>query len=130
MRIARIDGSAGIKISNGTTWLGTVHGDAHVSASNGDVTIVEAGAGLDAKSACGDIRVGDVSSGTVTLKTGTGTVDLGVREGTAAWLDVASRIGTVTTALDAVGAVDAPAAAAAIVEVHARALGNIAVRRS
>jgi hypothetical protein len=62
------------------------------------------------------------------LETRAGDVDVGIREGTAAWLDVDARAGRVHNAL---AVADAPAATDEKVEVRARTtVGDIAIRRA
>jgi hypothetical protein len=65
--------------------------------------------------------------GSVVLETGVGDVEVGIREGTAAWLDVSSRLGKLHNALESAGA---PGSSAEKVEVRARtSVGDIVVRR-
>jgi hypothetical protein len=62
------------------------------------------------------------------LETSYGTVEAGVREGTAAWLDVQSGSGRVRNLLDAT---EGPEGAGETVEIRARtAYGDVVVRRS
>jgi len=80
-----------------------------------------------AKSAHGDIRLGEAVRGSVVLETGVGDVEVGIREGTAAWLDVSSRLGKLHNALDRA---DAPGSSVEKLEVRARtSVGDIVVRR-
>ena len=80
-----------------------------------------------AKSANGDVRLGDATRGAVVLETKLGDVEVGIREGTAAWLDVSAAAGKVHNALDAA---DAPEPAAVTVEVRARtSFGDVMIRR-
>jgi hypothetical protein len=61
------------------------------------------------------------------LETSRGSVEVGIREGTIAWLDVRATAGRVHNALDAADAPESPAEA---VEVRARtAVGDIVIRR-
>ncbi|WP_127573430.1 DUF4097 family beta strand repeat-containing protein [Georgenia faecalis] len=125
IRITEIDGAATVKNANGSTWIGSVGGDARVRAANGDITIDAAGGGVDARSACGNVRALGVTRGTVNLHTSAGSVDVGVRRGTAAWLDVATQYGQVTTSLDPA---DTPETTAQTVEVRARtSFGDVTV---
>ena len=79
-----------------------------------------------AKSATGDVRLGEVARGSVVLETGLGDVAVGIPEGTAAWLDVSSTAGRVHNALDAA---DAPEPSAQTVEVRARtSVGDVVIR--
>ena len=50
-------------------------------------------ASVVAKSSHGDVRVGEVVRGSAVLETRAGDVEVGIREGTAAWLDVNATAG-------------------------------------
>jgi len=74
------------------------------------------------------VRVGEVCRGTVVLETAFGEVEVGIREGTAAWLDATSGFGAVRSELNAS---DKPSTTEESVEVRARTgYGDIAIRRS
>ena len=127
MRLRELDGGAVIKNSNGDTWVGVASGDLRVNAANGSIAVDLAQASVVAKSANGDVRLGEVVRGSVVLETAIGDLEVGIREGTAAWLDVSSRVGRVHNALDAA---DAPEPSAETVEVRARtSVGDIVIRR-
>ncbi len=81
-----------------------------------------------AKTANGDIRVDEVARGSVLAQTGHGKVDIAIREGVAAWLDLNARYGKVHNELDAA---ERPQPGEDTVEVRARSsFGDITVRRS
>jgi Putative adhesin len=127
VRLRELDEGGVIKNSNGDTWVGATAGELRISAANGDIAVDHAQAGVDAKSANGDVRLGEVVRGSIVLETKLGDLVVGVREGTAAWLDVRSHAGRVHNALDAV---EAPEPATETVEVRARtAAGDVAIRR-
>ena len=74
------------------------------------------------------MRIGEVVRGAVAVETGFGEIEVGVRDGTAAWLDVQSGLGSVRSLLDAG---DAPAAGEETVEVRGRTgYGDIVIRRA
>ncbi|MER7078392.1 Putative adhesin [Saccharopolyspora kobensis] len=128
LRVSEIDGSAAIKNSNGASWIGLVRGDLRVSAANGDITVDSAQASVNAKTANGSIRLGEVVRGEVSMATSMGGLEVGIREGSAAWLDVRSSFGRVHNSLTAA---DGPAEPDEKVEVRARtSFGDITVRRS
>jgi Putative adhesin len=128
VRIDRIDGTAVVKNSNGDTWIGRVTGDLRVNAANGRILVDQASATVAAKSANGDIRLGEVAHGTVVAQTGLGKVEIGIRDGAAAWLDLNTRYGTVRNDLDAA---EHPGPGEDAVEVRARtAFGDITIHRS
>ncbi len=127
VRVRTLDSSAVIKNSNGETWVGSAAGDLRISAANGGIVVDLAGASVVAKSSNGDVRVAEVVRGAAVLETRLGDVEIGIREGTAAHLDVNATAGRVQTELETV---NTPAGADETVEVRARtSVGDIVVRR-
>jgi hypothetical protein len=128
IEVERINATAAIKNSNGDTWVGEVTGELTARAANGSITVGRAHGGIAARTANGNIRLGEVASGAVLAHTSNGTVEIAIRDGVAAWLDVNTHFGRVDNRLDAA---DRPAAGQPTVEVRARsAFGDITVRRS
>lgn len=126
--LGEIDGTALLKSSNGDITLGEVTGDVQLKTANGDITVERALAAVDAKTAYGNLRVGEVVRGSAVLETAFGQVEIGIAEGTAAWLDVSSKVGSVRSDLDAAAA---PGPSDETVEVRARTgYGDIVIRRS
>jgi hypothetical protein len=127
VRLRQLDGRAVVKNSNGSTWIGTAGGDLRLNAANGSIAVDLAYGDVEAKSAKGAVRVGEVVRGSVVLETHLGELEVGVREGTAAWLDVSSRFGRVRNGLDAA---DAPDPSSDTVAVRARtSIGDVVIRR-
>ncbi|WP_434599862.1 DUF4097 family beta strand repeat-containing protein [Streptomyces sp. A5-4] len=128
LRVGTVDGPAVLRNTHGATTVGTVTGDLRVSGANGDISIERAGSSVAATTANGALRVAEVARGAVQLETSNGSIDVGIREGTAAWLDVSSSRGQVRNALDAS---ESPEKSEDTVEVRARTRwGNIDVRRA
>ncbi|MER7811991.1 DUF4097 family beta strand repeat-containing protein [Streptomyces sp900116325] len=128
LRVGLVDGPAVLKNSHGTTTVGAATGELRVSGANGDIEIRRAEDSVTATTAHGTLRVGDVARGTVQLETSYGAIEVGVREGTAAWLDVSSGSGQVRNTLTAS---QAPEETEDSVKVRARTrYGNIDVRRA
>jgi hypothetical protein len=126
--IGEIDGSAVIKNLNGVIWVGEVTGDLRCNSANGDVTIDRALGAVAAKTANGAVRIGEVVRGSVELGTAYGELEVGIREGTAALLDVRSSYGSVRNSLQAS---DRPEPSDQTVEVRARtSFGDILIHRS
>jgi Putative adhesin len=127
VRVRELDGGAVIKNSNGDTWVGAAAGDVRLNSANGSIAVDVANAGVVAKTANGDVRLREVVRGTVALETHVGELEVGIREGTAAWLDVNARAGKVHNALTAA---DSPGTSAEKVEVRARtSMGDVVIRR-
>jgi DUF4097 and DUF4098 domain-containing protein YvlB len=128
VRIGEVTGTAVIKNSNGNTEIDSVAGDVRVRAANGDISVGRAGAGVDAKTSNGGIRLGEVARGSVVLGTAMGDLEIGIAEGTAAWLEVNTGFGQVHNLLDTASR---PGASDETVEVRGRtSYGDITIRRS
>ncbi|MGW4825214.1 DUF4097 family beta strand repeat-containing protein [Streptomyces sp. NPDC004227] len=128
LRVGLVDGPAVLKNSHGTTTVGAATGELRVSGANGDIEIRRAEDSVTATTAHGTLRVGEVACGTVQLETSYGAIEVGIREGTAAWLDVSSDSGQVRNTLTAS---ETPEKAEDTVKVRARTrYGNIDVRRA
>lgn len=128
VRIGEVEGTVEVKNSNGDTTIDTAAGDVRVRAANGDIDIDRAGAGVDAKTSNGSIRLGEVARGSVVLGTAAGNLDVGIAEGTAAWIEVNTGFGHVHNQLD--NAVR-PDEADETVEVRGRtSYGDITIHRS
>jgi DUF4097 and DUF4098 domain-containing protein YvlB len=128
VQIGSIDGTAVIKNSNGDTWIGEVTGDLRTNAANGRISVEKAHATVAAKSANGDVRLGEVARGAVLAQAGLGKLDIGIRDGVAAWLELNTRYGNVHNSLDAA---QRPEPGEDTVEVRARSsYGDISIRRS
>jgi hypothetical protein len=128
VEIGGVDGTAIIRNGNGDTWIGEVGGDARVNAANGKISIDRARASVAAKTANGDVRLGEVARGAIVAQSAFGTVEVGVRDGVAAWLDLDTKFGNVHNDLDQA---ERPEPGEDAVEVHARtSYGDITVHRS
>ncbi|MGD0997434.1 MAG: DUF4097 family beta strand repeat-containing protein [Thermoleophilia bacterium] len=128
VRIGRAEGPLVVRNRNGDTWLGEVAGETEVTAANGAIAIEAAHTSVSAKSANGDVRVGEVAGGTVVAQSSLGAVEVGVRDGVAAWLDLETKFGTVENEL---AAAQRPGPGEEAVEIRARtSMGRIAIHRS
>lgn len=128
MTVADVVGTATIKNSNGETKVGSVTGDVLIKSANGGIAIGTAHAGVDAKTANGNVRIGEVVAGAVTVETALGELEIGVRDGSAVWLDLDTQFGTVDSTLDAS---TSPTKGDRVVELRARtSMGDIRIRRA
>jgi uncharacterized protein YaiE (UPF0345 family) len=128
VRIGAVDGPVMVKNSNGDTWIAEVAGHARVVAANGSISIDAAHDGVTARTANGDVRLGEVQRGAVVAESAFGTVDVGVRDGVPAWLDLDTKFGTVQSDLDAA---QRPEPGEDAVQVHARTgYGDVHIHRS
>ena len=128
MTIGVVAGDANVKNLNGKTSIGRVGGTVRVRSANGDVTIGDAGRDVTVKTANGNIRLGQVARGSVTIETASGGLEIGVREGTAAWIDATTKFGRVHNNLTSA---DDPDPSAETVQVRARTqFGDVLITRS
>ncbi|WP_028281386.1 DUF4097 family beta strand repeat-containing protein [Arthrobacter sp. H5] len=128
VRIRTIDGSAELKNSNGHTAIGDVTGEIRLRGANGDISVDRAHSSIVAKTAHGKVRIGEIMRGSALLESSFGKLDLGIRNGTAAWLDVTTQHGKVRNSLTADSG---PTEADETAEVRARtSWGDITIRRS
>jgi DUF4097 and DUF4098 domain-containing protein YvlB len=130
IRIGAVDGTADVSTGNGKARVGLVTGPATVKGSNGSVSVDRALTDITAASANGEVRIGEVVRGKVSATSKNGSVEVGIREGSAAWLELNTEVGRVYNEL---ASSDAPEAGEQVdkVEVHASTkLGDITIRRA
>jgi len=128
VRLGEVDGTTEIKNSSGDCWIGQSTGDVRASTAYGDITVDRALASVTARTAHGSVRIGDAARGSIDLQTSYGGIEVGIRRGTAAWLDLSSRNGRVHNALDTT---DEPSPDDDTVEVRAStSWGDIMIRRA
>ncbi|MEU4805987.1 DUF4097 family beta strand repeat-containing protein [Actinosynnema sp. NPDC023587] len=128
LRVDHIAGSAVARNSNGGIRIGEVTGELRAQNANGDVVVDRALGDVTAKTANGSVRIDEVVRGTVVLETAAGRLEVGIREGSAAWLDVRTVLGAVHNSLESASG---PEGGTDTVEVRARnGFGDIVVRRA
>ena len=117
VQLARIGGRARINTASGDVQLASVGGEARINSASGDVQIRAAGNRLEVNTASGDVLVGEavssvsansasgdqtigsVTQGKVDLKSASGDLKIGIREGSTLWVDARSRSGEVRSEL-------------------------------
>jgi DUF4097 and DUF4098 domain-containing protein YvlB len=127
LRLGRVTGSATVKNSNGGVHVDEVGRGSRLTTSNGDISVGRVSGGVTAKTARGSIRVREAKNGDVVLQTALGEVEIGIPEGTAAWLDLQTQ-GIVHNSLTEAGG---PADTDEQVKIRARtSFGDISIHRS
>ncbi|MFI8932166.1 DUF4097 family beta strand repeat-containing protein [Streptomyces sp. NPDC053474] len=125
--VGRVDGPLTLRNSSGDSAIDEVTGPLRVTVNRGDITIGRVHDAVAARSVTGDVRLGEVSRGRVELRAATGQLEIGVKSGTAAWLDIHTKVGHIRNSL---GAADAPEEPGKAVEIHAvTSRGDIVIRR-
>ncbi|MCF3121474.1 DUF4097 family beta strand repeat protein [Streptomyces arenae] len=128
VRVGSAAATVGVKSSNGGVHLGDIEGAVTVKAANGTISVDRAAADVTLKTSNGALEVGELVRGTAVLESAAGRIGLGIRQGTAAWLDVRTKFGVVDQELEAS---DAPGEPTDTLKVQARTgMGDITVRRA
>ena len=96
-------GSAEVHSGSGEIRIGAVTGPANVKVSNGALSVDRALSDITASSSNGEVRIGEVVRGKVSATSKNGRVDVGVREGSAAWLELNTAVGRVYNELASSG---------------------------
>ena len=131
---SNITGNIAVKTGPGTLVLsgnnsfGEITGSVSVKGASGDISAELLAGELDAKTASGSLRIADAVRGRTSLTTAAGGIDIGIHEGTAAWLDVNATAGQVRNSLDTA---TGPEDSSDTVRITARNYaGDIFVRRT
>ncbi|WP_405163076.1 DUF4097 domain-containing protein [Nocardia sp. NBC_01499] len=128
VRINEADGNVRFRSSDGQIWIGDAADDLDLSTVNGGIELGSAGGNVTAKTVDGAIRVGRLTHGRADLMNSDGNIEIGISEGTAAWVDASSTKGSVHSALPAH---TNPDEFDSTVKVRARTQsGDIVVRRA
>ena len=99
VQIRSVGGDAKINSASGDVIIREVAGELSVNSASGDVLVREAGSTVGVNTASGDQEIGSVTTGKVTLKSASGDLKVGIREGTSLWVDARSRAGEVRSEL-------------------------------
>jgi len=95
MRIGEVEGTVGLLSSGGQAWIGHASADLDLSSGSGDFDIERADGSITATTASGAIRIGRMTYGQAKLMNGSGNIEVGISEGTAASIDANSKRGAV-----------------------------------
>lgn len=121
-------GDCELSLDCGDIRLDEVAGTLQVKGATGNVQVRRARYDVDVRTSTGDIRVAEVIRGKVSLTTAVGTIEVGVRGGSAADLDVRTKLGRVRNMLSSVGG---PGSYQNTVSIHACTnLDDIVIKRS
>ncbi|MEV0076284.1 hypothetical protein AB0H58_07720 [Nocardia neocaledoniensis] len=120
---SRLTGTAGVGQVLGMGELGACD----LSVSLGDIVIERPLGSVTAKTAKGDIRIGEAARGELRLEAAAGELEVGIRPGSSVRLETTTALGTVRNLMDAVAA----APTDDVVRVIARtSSGDITIRHT
>jgi DUF4097 and DUF4098 domain-containing protein YvlB len=121
VRVDEVERDGKIRSASGDVRLGPVGGRVEVFSASGDVFVVRAGAGATVRSASGDVQIGEaaqrvtvqtasgdqliesVAAGSVDLKSASGDVRVGIKQGSRLHVDARSMSGETTSELELSG---------------------------
>jgi DUF4097 and DUF4098 domain-containing protein YvlB len=130
VRIGEVEGPVGITSSGGQAWIGHAGADLELSSASGGFDIDRADGSVTATTASGAIRIGRMTHGQAKLMNGSGNIEVGISDGTAAYIDVNSERGAVRNSV-ASPSPEGTDASHAPVMVHARTRhGDIIIQRA
>ena len=128
VRIGEVEGTVRLVSSAGELWIGDARADLDLTNGSGGFDIDRADGGVTAKTGAGAIRIGRLTRGQAELVNGSGNIEIGISEGSAAQVDANSERGTVR---NSVPPQEDPGAFENKVTVHARTRhGDIAIHRA
>jgi hypothetical protein len=128
VRIGEVGGPVRMASSRGRAWIGHAAADLELSSGSGGFDVDRADGSVNATTGDGAIRIGWLTRGRAELTNGSGNIEVGISEGTAAYLDVNSERGSVRNSVAPPESADAPDTE---VTVHARTrYGDIIIQRA
>jgi DUF4097 and DUF4098 domain-containing protein YvlB len=120
--------TATLTAGSGDISIGQLVGEVVAKTGSGDVEVGILGGSLSTKTGSGDLTVRRAASGSVQANGASGSVTIGIQEGTAAWLDLSTLSGRVRQEL---GETDAPREDQQRVQITAHTVsGDLRVHRS
>ena len=128
MRIGEINDTVKLSSSGGQAWIGHASADLDLSSASGGFDIDRADGSVTAKTGDGAIRIGRLTRGQAELLNGSGNIEVGISEGTAARVDANSERGSVH---NSVPPQENPETSGNTVTVHARTRhGDVIIQRA
>ena len=100
LSVGHVSGDATASSGSGDISLARVNGEAKLNSGSGDILVHDAQASVSANAASGDIQLLGVRHGRVRANTASGDVQVGVADGVAAWLEVATLSGDLHSTLE------------------------------
>jgi len=127
--LASVGGTATVNTASGDINLGHVAGDLVLKGASGDVAVGDAGGDATISTASGDQRIEAFTAGKVDLKSMSGDIKIGIRQGSNVWVDARAMSGDLSSELELGD--EQPPGDAPLVELRAASMsGDVAVVRA
>ncbi len=104
VRLGAVGGKADLNTASGDVEVGSAAGGGTIRSASGDVQIGEAGKRLSLNTASGDMQIGSIAEGSVDVKSASGDVRIGVKQGSRLFVDAKSLSGDTTSEVELGGA--------------------------
>jgi hypothetical protein len=128
LRIGAVEDTVRLSNSGGQAWIGHAGADVDLGSASCDFDIDRADGSVTGSTSSGAIRIGRMTNGQAKLRNGSGNIEVGISEGTAASIDVNSERGAVHNFVSSQGE---PGPSDAKVSVHVRTRhGDITLQRA
>ena len=119
--IGEVHGSTQLKTGAGSIDVGRATAPVTLKSGSGDLSVRDSSEEATLSAASGDVRIARMTSGQANLKNVSGSIRLGVPDGTPVWTDVSTSTGRIRSTLSPTGA---PVDGQQHVEVRARSLSG------
>jgi hypothetical protein len=129
IQIGMIGGDGKVNSASGDIMIRTAGGSLQVNSASGDVMVKEALSSVAVNTASGDQMIGSVFHDSVNLKSASGDLKVGIKQGSRLYVDARSRSGDVRSDLEVSGT--PPEGDAPLVELRANTMsGDITIVRA
>jgi DUF4097 and DUF4098 domain-containing protein YvlB len=100
VQLGAVGGKADLNTASGDIQVGSAGGGGTVRSASGDVVIGEAARQVSLNTASGDLHVGSIAEGSVDVKSASGDIRIGIKQGSRLFVDAKSLSGDTTSEVE------------------------------
>ena len=104
VQLGDVGGRADVNTASGDVQVGSAAGGGTIRSASGDVQIGEAAQRVSMNTASGDMQIGSIAEGSVDVKSASGDVRIGIKQGSRLYVDARSLSGDTTSEVELGGA--------------------------
>jgi DUF4097 and DUF4098 domain-containing protein YvlB len=104
VQLGSVDGRADVNTASGDVQISSAGGGGTIRSASGDVQIGEAAKQMKLQTASGDMVIGSIAEGSIDVKSASGDVRVGVKQGSRLHVDARSLSGDTTSEVELGGA--------------------------